>query len=931
MPIKFLTANLPRWAFAFLLILFCATLHVQAQVTVVSAASYVGNTAAAEQIVSGFGTNLATATMGATNTPLPTTLGGTTVKVRDSAGTERLSPLFYVSPTQVNFQIPAGTASGAATITVSHSSTNIAGNLTIGAVAPGIFTVDSTGRGLAAAQALRLRADNSQSVEAIARYDSAQNKFVGLPVDLNTNDQMFLQLYGTGVRKRSDLANVTATIGGVAVNVLYAGTQNGYEGLDQINLSLPRNLPGGELDIVVKVDGVNANTVKMAITPVASVERTTYLTTMRSEINAASPGSGSSVLRLSADEKSATVTFNYANLTTPTTSMHIHGPADPGQNGNILFDLDDAPKQADGSMVWTFAQVGTVTPTQIVQALKAGRLYINIHSSRYPSGEIRGHYGLVNGTQTFTPPPVPPALPGGNPTANDAARFLTQATFGPKMADITALQTKGYDAWLNEQFALPAESHLAYIDWLKQSEPNKEFYDEAMMETFWKQTVLNNDQLRQRVSYSLSQILVVSFNSNLSGEHFAVASYADMLNKNAFGNFRQLLEDVTMHPAMGRYLDHITNDKEDPVTGRNPNENYAREVLQLFSIGLYKQHPDGSLMLDAKGYPIETYDQATVSGFAHVFTGWSYGSFAKTEQIWKWPPIWQNGSQFWRVPMELWPNHHSTLSKAVLNGVTLPANQTAQKDLQDAMDNIFNHPNVGPFIARQLIQRLVTSNPSPGYIYRVAQKFNNNGSGVRGDMKAVIRAVLLDYEARSTTMLTNQGFGKLREPIVRMAQLLRAFNYSCPCGKIPLYWMDSPVSALGQNPYRATTVFNFFEPGYTQPGTIASAGLVAPEFQITSEVSITGLSNFMRYVIFSGFKWDATKPLTPDFSNLTPLAATPSQLVEYLNLLLLSGQMSVSMKTTLVAELTKMSSDPTERVKEAVHGIVTSPEYVIQK
>ena len=180
-------------------------------------------------------------------------------------------------------------------------------------------------------------------------------------------------------------------------------------------------------------------------------------------------------------------------------------------------------------------------------------------------------------------------------------------------------------------------------------------------------------------------------------------------------------------------------------------------------------------------------------------------------------------------------------------------------------------------------------------------------------------------------MLTNQGFGKLREPIVRMAQLLRAFNYSCPCGKIPLYWMDSPVSALGQNPYRALTVFNFFEPGYTQPGAIASAGLVAPEFQITSEVSITGLSNFMRYVIFNGFTWDTTKPLKTDFSNVTPLAATPTQLVEHLNLLLLSGQMSASMKSTLVAELTKMSADPLERVKEAVHSIVTSPEYVIQK
>jgi uncharacterized protein (DUF1800 family) len=314
-----------------------------------------------------------------------------------------------------------------------------------------------------------------------------------------------------------------------------------------------------------------------------------------------------------------------------------------------------------------------------------------------------------------------------------------------------------------------------------------------------------------------------------------------------------------------------------------------------------------------------------------VFTGWSYGSFTKTENNWKWPPIWNNGSQFWRVPMEVWSDHHSTTTKRLLDGVTLPANQTAAKDLQDALNNIFNHPNVGPFIARQLIQRLVTSNPSPDYIYRVAQKFNDNGNGVRGDMKAVIRAILLDYEARSTAMLANQGYGKLREPVVRMAQLLRAFNYSCPCGKIPLYWMDSPIYALGQNPYRAATVFNFFEPGYTQPGVIASSGLVAPEFQITNEVSITGMSNFMRYVIFNGFKWDMTKPLTSDFANVTPLASNPSALADHLNLLLMAGQMSATLKNNIVTELTKMGSDPGERVKEAVHCVVTSPEYVIQK
>jgi hypothetical protein len=264
--------------------------------------------------------------------------------------------------------------------------------------------------------------------------------------------------------------------------------------------------------------------------------------------------------------------------------------------------------------------------------------------------------------------------------------------------------------------------------------------------------------------------------------------------------------------------------------------------------------------------------------------------------------------------------------------VTLPAGQTPQKDLKDALDNIFNHPNVGPFIVKQLIQRLVTSNPSPGYISRVVQKFNNNGAGVRGDMKAVITAILLDSEARDAATLTNPSYGKLREPIVRMVQLLRVFNFSCTCGKFPLYWMENPAYALGQNPYRAPNVFNFFEPGFRPPGALGAAGLVAPEFQITSEVSVTGMSNFMRATIFSGFQWDASiPPLVGDYSSFTSMAANPTQLVEHLNLLLMAGQMSTGLKNTIIAEVTKMPSDPTERVKEAAHAIVTSPEYVIQK
>ncbi len=252
--------------------------------------------------------------------------------------------------------------------------------------------------------------------------------------------------------------------------------------------------------------------------------------------------------------------------------------------------------------------------------------------------------------------------------------------------------------------------------------------------------------------------------------------------------------------------------------------------------------------------------------------------------------------------------------------------------MKDALDNIFNHPNVGPFISRQLIQRLVTSNPSPGYVYRVTQKFNDNGQGVRGDLKAVIRAILTDYEARSLDVVANQGFGKLREPIVRFAHLLRLGNYSCPCGTFPIYWMDSPESAIGQNPLRSPTVFNFFEPTYSQPGAIAAAGLNSPEFQITNETSVIGISDFFHYVSRDGFKWETGKPLTPDYSSWVPLAANVQQLVDGLNLMMTAGGMSSVLKTKLVTEISRMpASKPVERVTMAVHLILTSPDYVIQK
>jgi uncharacterized protein (DUF1800 family) len=823
------------------------------------------------------------------------------------------------------------------------------------------------------------------------------------------------------LRNRSALTAVTAKINRVTAEVLAATAAGGFAGLDQINIKLPRPLPGcGMVSVALVADGKNANVVEIAIqgnapstptglaaaggagevalswspvtgaeryklyrstasngtytviaTPPAAttaytdtgltngttyfykvsaeacalessgsapvsavpsnnVEAVLYVASLTPEGQAQSGGSGVSTLLLAADEKSARIKVTFANLTTPQMAAHIHGPADPGKSGQILFDLDDAPREADGTYTWTFADIGLVTAAQQVAALKTGRLYVNIHSSRFPSGEIRGHYRLAAGSQTFTPPPPPPPLPTGTPSPRDAARFLTQATFGPTAAEITRVQQIGYEAWLNDQFAKPATYHSPYLDARKTAGESLSL--DHSMEAFWQQAIAGNDQLRARVMFALSQIFVVSCDSGpLEGEPVGLSHYADTLSYNAFGNFRQLLEQVTLHPSMGVYLDMLKNAKGDPATGREPNENYAREVLQLFSIGLAQLHPDGSLKLNANGLPVDTYSQETIENFSRVFTGWNFAGSRDTTKPWQWtwPPV-----RNYRQLMQAWPEHHDTDAKVLLNGFNVPANQTPEKDLKDALDNIFNHPNVGPFIARQLIQRLVTSNPSPAYIYRVAKTFDNNGGGARGDMRAVIRAILMDYEARSLNVVNDQGYGKQREPVVRFANLFRAFNIRSADGRYRLHHLESPLWSIGQNPFRAPTVFNFFEPTYAHPGAITEAGLVAPEFKITTETSIIGSSNAFRGLTFNGYSSGANA-MTTTYAEYTALAATPAQLVDRLNLVLMNQAMSNELRTRIINAISSIATTRTnwqlDRVKNAIWLMLLSPEFVIQK
>jgi uncharacterized protein (DUF1800 family) len=535
---------------------------------------------------------------------------------------------------------------------------------------------------------------------------------------------------------------------------------------------------------------------------------------------------------------------------------------------------------------------------------------------------------------SVNPPPAP--APGTEPAAADAARFLTQATFGMKSdAEIDQLRAKGYERWLWEQFNTTAASHMEYLKWQRprtvdKDHPNGEFREEMSYEAVWQQWLHGPDQLRARTTFALSQILVVS---NVAPDIYAQAlsGYVDVLNKNAFGNYRQLLEEVTLHPAMGYYLNMMKSEKADPAEGIRPNENYAREILQLFSIGVDKLNLDGTQMLDAKGFPIPTYDQSVVEGFAQAFTGWSHGSLDNTKKD-QFHNYDSTKEELWMVPMKAWAAYHSPGEKKLLDGKVLPAGQTPEKDLKDALDTVFNHPNVGPFIGRQLIQRLVTSNPSPAYIARVATVFNNNGDGVRGDLKAVVRAILLDPEARDLAKLADPSWGKQREPVIRFANYLRAFNAKSKSGINEIRYLDDSDNALGQSPLLAPTVFNFYSPNYKQPGKIAQAGLYAPEFQITTETSVVGALNFFANVVWSQGYGDGDNKVVMDYKPLLDVAADPNAVADKLNRLLYMGQMSAETRATMVKALSAIDKGDKEgRVKAALVITAVAPDFLIQK
>ena len=513
-------------------------------------------------------------------------------------------------------------------------------------------------------------------------------------------------------------------------------------------------------------------------------------------------------------------------------------------------------------------------------------------------------------------------------TQDDAARFLTQATFGiTNIEEIQTLRSYGLDAWINAQSDMKSASLVDYINQQSSRNENGKPTDEMAYEALWQQWLYSPAQLRARVAFALSQIFVIS-NVAPDLHPLAMTSYMDMLSTNAFGNYRKLLEDVSLHPAMGYYLNMIESEKEDLDKGTHPNENFAREVLQLFSIGLVKLNIDGTPMLDEQKKPIATYDQTVVQGFARAFSGWSFGGRDTSKN-----DSFQNGEETWSVPMQAWASKHSTASKTLLDGKILSPGQTPQKDMADALDTIAAHPNIGPFIARRLIQRLTTSNPSAAYIQRVATVFNNDGNNARGNLKAVVRAILLDDEARAPLPTQVTHFGKQREPVIRFANLLRVTNAMADDGTNRIHYLDSADNALGQSPLLAPSVFNFYSPDFKSPGSIAAAGLNAPEFQITTETTIVGALNFMSEVIQTGsYGWQDAGKIKLDYKKFDDVAGDASQLIDRVNALLMNYSMRAETRTSLMRVINGIDpKNKIERTKAALTIALVAPEFAIQR
>ena len=529
------------------------------------------------------------------------------------------------------------------------------------------------------------------------------------------------------------------------------------------------------------------------------------------------------------------------------------------------------------------------------------------------SGTVTGGGG--GGTGSGTPP-----------TVAEASRFLAQASMGASRTDIARVQALGFSAWLDEQFAMaPSTSRWDALVAGGYADPSFKNTEGGFDASAWRKLLSSPDTLRQRVTLALSEIFVTAIDS-LTGsgwKAFAAANYLDLLEANAFGNHRTLLQQISTNTAMGMFLTFRGSIKGDPVSGALPDENYAREVMQLFTIGLVQLNLDATPQLTG-GATTYTYGLSDITGLARVFTGWDFDLAGQSGAVASATP------DFVRRPMINYAARYETGAKTFL-GTTIPAGVDAVSCLTMALDAIFAHSNVAPFTSRQLIQRLVTSNPSPAYVARIATVFNNDGSGTKGNLKAVIKAILLDDEARSASVAASASAGKLREPMLRFAGWARAWSVASPSNVWAVGNTSDAATRLGQSPLRSPSVFNFFRPGYVPPNSaIATALLVAPEFQITNESSVVGAVNFLQRAISGG-----VGDLAADYTSLLALADDAVALVAEINLVLAANQLSAATTATISGALATMASGsgPTrqQRIYAGLTLAIAAPDFVVLK
>ncbi|MFG6443530.1 DUF1800 family protein [Pelomonas margarita] len=616
-----------------------------------------------------------------------------------------------------------------------------------------------------------------------------------------------------------------------------------------------------------------------------------------------------------------------------------------GSRIDVVYTNDSSVNGVDRSLFVQYLQINSGTLVSFASGVifdaGAGEAAVDGVSTSTTSGGL-----YTNGALRFT---VPTFTPAPSTAQHAVSRLLQQASFGPTLADIERVAQIGQAAWIDEQLALPFTPDMvaamqARYDQGDAYRPGGASYNPSWVgQRFWEAAATSPDQLRRRMGFALHQVFMVSqADSNLYYHARAYAQYVDTLNRHALGNYRDLLEQMALSPAMGIYLSHMRNRPEDAASGRAPDENFAREVMQLFSIGLHELNLDGSPRLNAGGQPIETYSNDDVLALSKVFTGWGWAfpDGELTEQTFRYRSPVLTAAADQRIdilPMKAYPGLHSTSEKRLFSGkaqsVTLPAGNGAQADLKLALDALFNHPNVGPFISRQLIQHLVSSHPSPAYVARVAAVFNNNGKGVRGDLGAMARAILLDSEATNPPA---SGIGKLREPVARVAHWMRSLQATSATGQ---YAIVSDLEPLGQRPLYAGSVFGYFRPGYVPPNTVFSAErITVPTMQIVSETTTAQWINQAERMAGSGLGWTGTGPdVSAQLQPLGDLVAAGQlvAVIDRLDLLLYAGRMSGTLRQDLMDAMLSVSGNSAaahlNRARVAVFLALASPEYMVQR